>query len=130
MSLYIYNMHLQFSGDGDSNVFARVCDRVSYGRHVVKIECANHMTRCVNEKLHKLAKNTAFPLKDRKLLTLKSDGLTRLERIVRGVRVTVKNVNALEGVNAVKLREQLINVPYHVFGQHHNCRYNISFTTQ
>lgn len=33
-------------GDGDSSVYVRIVERVPYGRQIVKIECANHMTRC------------------------------------------------------------------------------------
>ncbi|KAF5284973.1 hypothetical protein FQR65_LT13362 [Abscondita terminalis] len=41
-------------GDGDSSVYARIVEFVSYGRSVVKLECANHVTRCYTSQLHKI----------------------------------------------------------------------------
>ncbi|CAH1957158.1 unnamed protein product [Acanthoscelides obtectus] len=104
-------------GDGDSSVYARIVERVPYGRHVEKIECANYMTRCVNDKLHKLVANTSFPLEMRKKLTDKQNGVSRIERIVKGVRTAIiRNVK-----NANALRLEISNIPNHVFGRHTNC---------
>ncbi|CAG9820787.1 unnamed protein product [Phaedon cochleariae] len=105
-------------GDGDSSVYARIVERVAYGRQVIKIECANHMTRCVSDKLHKISTNTVYPLAARKLLTSKgTEGISRLGRLVKGVRTAVKtNLNQPNS-----LRQELRNAPYHIFGRHENC---------
>ncbi|XP_045475419.1 uncharacterized protein LOC123681212 [Harmonia axyridis] len=105
-------------GDGDSSVYSRVVEKVPYGRQVIKIECANHMTRCVSDKLHKLAKNTAFEIFNRKMLTKKIKNITNVERLVKSVRIIVKNNKN----DVVMLRRDLGNAPYHIFGNHENCR--------
>lgn len=98
-------------------MYAKIVEGVPYGRQVVKIECANHMTRCVSDKLHKLVKNTAYPLDMRKLLNEKVDGISRLERLVKGVRTAIKNNTK----NPDYLRKDILNSPYHIFGQHDKC---------
>ncbi|KAK5639970.1 hypothetical protein RI129_010781 [Pyrocoelia pectoralis] len=56
-----YGLHYKFVvGDGDSSVYTRIIERVSYGRSVIKLECANHATRAVTSNLYKLIKNTTF----------------------------------------------------------------------
>lgn len=85
---------------------------------MIKIECANHMTRCVSDKLHKLAKNTAFEIFNRKMLTKKIKNITNVERLVKSVRIIVKNNKN----DVVMLRSDLGNAPYHIFGNHENCR--------
>lgn len=101
------------------SVFARIVEKVPYGRQVEKIECAKHMTRCVSDKLHKLAKSTSYLLQMRKLLSDKASGISRIERLVKGVRTAIKR-NAL---NPEKIREEVKNAPMHVFGRHTKCRY-------
>lgn len=93
-------------------------EQVPYGRLVEKIECANHMTRCVSEKLHKLASNTAFPIESRRLLKQKYKNITQIERIVRTVRIIIKNNENQPNL----LRKDLLNAPYHIFGSHDSCR--------
>ncbi|XP_044759630.1 uncharacterized protein LOC123317261 [Coccinella septempunctata] len=111
-------MYKYLIGDGDSSVYARVVEKVSYGRDVVKIQCANHMTRCVSDKLHRLSKNTSFNISNRKILTKKDGPISNIERLVKSVRTIVKN-NAQD---TVMLRNDLRNALYHVFGNHSNCR--------
>lgn len=99
-------------------MYARIVERVPYGRQVIKIECANHMTRCVSDKLHKLAHNTSYPLAARKLLLEKKNGISRLERLIKGVRTAIKNNKN----NVDSLRAELRNAPFHIFGNHENCK--------
>ncbi|XP_039290407.1 uncharacterized protein LOC111056373 [Nilaparvata lugens] len=117
-------IYKNYIGDGDSSVYAKIQEGCSYGRYVQKIECANHVTRALNDNLHKVAENTQFPLSSRKLLSKPAPGETvsRLERIVKGVRTAIKeagvNRNAQDMVN---LRATLKNAPDHVFGNHNKC---------
>lgn len=73
-------------------MFAKIQEGCSYGRYVCKLECANHMTRALSDNLHKLATNTQYPLESRKLLlgAAKGGNISRLERIVKGVRTSIK----------------------------------------
>lgn len=105
-------------GDGDSSVYAKIVEKVAYGRQVIKIECANHMTRCLSDKLHKLSSNTSFAIINRKALLKKDKSITNVERLVKSVRTIVKNNKS----DPASLRRDLANAPYHVLGNHENCR--------
>lgn len=114
-----------YIGDGDSSVFARIQEKCRYGRFVTKVECANHMTRCLSDNLHKLAVNTKYPLEARRLLTSTPEGktITRLERLVKGVRAAVKHAGPTRSLQDItNLRNDLKNAPNHVFGDHNVCR--------
>lgn len=50
-------MYKYYIGDGDSSVYARKVEKVSYGRDVIKLECANHITRNLHDGLRKLVAN-------------------------------------------------------------------------
>nr|CAI5836029.1 unnamed protein product [Callosobruchus analis] len=74
------------------------------------------MTRCVSEKLHKLSANTSIPLSIRKLLTERISGVSRIERMVKGVRTAIRrNIG-----DPTALRGEVSNIPNHVFGRHDN----------
>ncbi|XP_039278729.1 uncharacterized protein LOC120350228 [Nilaparvata lugens] len=117
-------IYKNYIGDGDSSMYAKIQEGCSYGRYIQKIECTNHVTRALNDNLHKVAENTQFPLSSWKLLSKPAPGETvsRLERIVKGVRTAIKgagvNRNAQDMVN---LRATLKNAPDHVFGNHNKC---------
>src|SRR5207249_2798276 len=49
--------YMKLIGDGDSNVMHKIRENVPYGRHVEKIECANHCVRNYTSKLYDLLKN-------------------------------------------------------------------------
>lgn len=101
-------------------MFAKIKEKVPYGRLVEKIECANHMTRCASDKLHKLAKNTKYALNARRILTKTVSGISNLERLVKTIRILIKNAGRDQ--NVAQLRRRLINAPFHIFGNHANCR--------
>ena len=101
-------------GDGDSSVHHAVRNGVpSYGRHVQKLECANHAVKCFRGHLEKLAKdNPQFKGKH---------GLTsnKMQQLARGMRCAIKNHSGTGDV--AKLRQDLRNCPCHCFGDHRNC---------
>lgn len=111
-------MYKYYIGDGDSSVYARIVEKVSYGRDVIKLECANHITRNLHDGLRKLASNKHFPIHVRKILTYGSP--SPLERLVKGVRTAIKECGKTHNVHI--LREDLKNAPFHVLGSHKNCR--------
>ncbi|XP_054265988.1 uncharacterized protein LOC128988593 [Macrosteles quadrilineatus] len=118
-------VYKHYIGDGDSSVFARIQEKCRYGRFVTKVECANHMTRCLSDGLHKLCTNTKFPLESRKILTSVPEGktITRLERLVKGVRAAIKHAGPTRSLQDIALlRQDLKNAPNHVFGDHSVCR--------
>lgn len=96
-----YGMYYKhYIGDGDSSVFARIQEGCRYGRHVTKVECANHMTRALSDNLHKLSTNTKYPLESRRLLSGIPENRTinRLERLVKGVRAAIKEAGKLNNI--------------------------------
>lgn len=101
-------------GDGDSSTYARIKQGVRYGRDVIKLECANHMVRNYTDKLHRISKDTSFPLTVRKELT---PVIPRLTKAARGAIANSASEN-----NTTQLREDLRNGQYHVFGDHSKCR--------
>lgn len=117
-------LYLNYLGDGDSSVFARIQEQVSYGRYVQKIECSNHITRAFSDGLHKLARNTLYPLEGRRVLTETVGGVTRIERLVKGVRTAIKSAATLDDkVEACSvLRQDVSNALNHVCGKHDKCR--------
>lgn len=113
-----------YIGDGDSSVYAKIQEGCTYGRYVQKIECANHVTRALNDNLHKVAENTQFPLLSRQLLSKPAPGesVSRLERIVKGVRTAIKEAGVTKNAQDISnLRATLKNAPDHVFGNHQKC---------
>lgn len=118
-------VYKNYIGDGDSSVFARIQEGYKHGRYVQKVECANHVTRALNDNLHKLAENTTYPLSSRQLLSKPAEGdtISRLERIVKGVRTAIKEagVSSNQTVNS-QLSSDIRNAPDHVFGNHTRCR--------
>ncbi|XP_063216747.1 uncharacterized protein LOC134527749 [Bacillus rossius redtenbacheri] len=117
-------VYLNYLGDGESSVFARIQEQVSYGRYVQKIECSNHMTRAFSDGLHKLARNTLYPLEGRRILTENVEGVSRLERLVKGVRTAIKSAAALDdkAEACAVLRTDVANALNHVCGRHEQCR--------
>lgn len=102
-------------GDGDSSTYIKIQQNVHYGRQVVKLECANHAVKNYTGKLHKIAKDTAHPLSGRKLLS------QLIPRLTRAARCAITNAGCGDH-NSEMLREDLRNGPFHVFGDHSNCR--------
>ncbi|KAK5643173.1 hypothetical protein RI129_007018 [Pyrocoelia pectoralis] len=65
----IYGIRYKYVvGDGDSSVYARIQEKVSYGRSVIKLECANHCVRAYTAALHCLIKNRQFQIESRNIL--------------------------------------------------------------
>ncbi|KAF2902801.1 hypothetical protein ILUMI_03384 [Ignelater luminosus] len=81
--------------------------------YVVKVECANRITRAFTSNLHKLASNTKFPIAARRILKV------RISRLTAAVRRAMQG----SGNNyATQLCEDLKYVPQHVFGSHTKCK--------
>lgn len=106
--------------DGDSCTYKSILDANPYNSIVVeKIECTNHLLRNYCTKLDELAKNTSQPLRLRKVL---SQNILRLRRSVTGA--VKHNVQTEKTFNEkiTDLKEDLLNGPNHVFGNHSACK--------
>lgn len=104
-----------FVGDGDSSVYARIMEKVPYGRTVLKMECANHCVRNYTGHLHTLASDKNFPLEARKLLK------SVIPRLTSAARGAIRHCGEV-GESAEDLCKDLRNGPRHVFGDHSECR--------
>jgi len=104
----------KFIGDGDSNVYKKLLENVQYnGKSVQKIECANHCCRNYTGGLHKVAANTSYPATQRRILK------QRIPRLTAAARGAIRQNSDTKNVN--KLRDDLRNGQFHVFGDHSKC---------
>lgn len=107
-------------GDGDSSVYAKIRQEVpGWGPHVKKLECANHVCKCLRSNLEKVVSEN--PQYKGKHHLSKSARI----RIVSAVRCSIRMRSAEAKENrsaaAKKLRADIMNSVHHVFGYHENC---------
>lgn len=114
-------------GDGDSSVMSALNDAQPYGHltTIKKVECSNHLLRNYCTKLRSLTKKTEnkhgpVPILLRKRL---DSNILRLQKAIKGAvdyssKMTDKTMS--EKVNSLK--EDLLNGPCHIFGDHSNCK--------
>nr|CAD7203603.1 unnamed protein product [Timema douglasi] len=113
-SARMHNLRYKYIvSDGDSSTYAKIQHNVTYGRQVIKLECANHMVRNYTDKLHKIIRDTVHDITARKELS------QLIPRLTKGARAAI--TDAGDNVsNSDVLRDGL----YHVFGQHSNCKHD------
>ena len=107
-----------FIGDGDSSTYLSLIAGVpGWGHAIKKCECANHAIKCYRGSLEKLVgEKTHYKGKGR-LTESMCKRLTRAARCAIKMRSTLTDRTA-----AVRLLQQdLLNGPYHYFGDHSNC---------
>lgn len=102
-----------FIGDGDSSVHKKLREMVSYGKHIEKIECANHAIKNYNKAL---SRQQGVSKAIRKSLTRPV-----IQRLVKAARAAIIH-NSKNGKDSTCLREELRNGPLHVFGNHKHCK--------
>lgn len=49
-------------GFGDSSVYVRITEKGTYNRDIIKLECANYITRILHDDLRKVISNKYYPL--------------------------------------------------------------------
>lgn len=106
--------YLQFIGDGDSSVYAKIRSEVSYGSDVSKIECRNHTVKNFGKALYKVKGDSRVSAEARKLLT--ANKIKELQDFC--IRAIFSNAHNMD---VESLKKDLQNGPYHVFGIHTNC---------
>ena len=105
-------------GDGDSSVHSRIYNNLPvWGHAVVKVECANHATKCLRSNLERLVSDKPH-YKGAKLL---SQG--QRIRLVTAVRCAIKMRSAepVHSDRVKKLKHDIMNSVNHVFGHHEQC---------
>nr|CAD7418241.1 unnamed protein product [Timema poppensis] len=101
--------------DGNSRTYAKIQRNVTYERQVIKLECASHIVRNYTDKFNKIIKYTVHDITAHKELS------QLIPRLTKGARAVITDAGDNVSKNDV-LRDDLRNGPYHVFGQHLNCR--------
>lgn len=112
--------YARFVGDGDSNVHKKLLDSRPYLNITVeKIECKNHLFRNMCNKIRDLVRDKKFGnIALRKII---GSEMLRLRLDIATAIKYRKNENTSEQKKIIALREDIINAPFHVFGQHEKC---------
>ncbi|KAJ8671989.1 hypothetical protein QAD02_003248 [Eretmocerus hayati] len=122
----IYN---KFIGDGDSNFYKILKSANPYGEWNImpkKIECTNHLLRNFCKKIDKISK--LKPTKGRKKYYYEareviSKKVMTLRQALVGAIDRLRSTTELSSQQKVKrLKLEIENIPYHVFGDHRGCR--------
>lgn len=117
-SVEFYNLrYLKVISDGDSSTYAKLLEHKPYqDRHIVKIECTNHLHRNVYKAIEKAVKGCPRGLN--------KYVCSNLERIRKDISCAIqyrKNQDKTESEKISLLKSDLSNVLHHVFGDHTNC---------
>ncbi|KAK9685426.1 hypothetical protein QE152_g38052 [Popillia japonica] len=112
-SIEMHNLkHATFVGDGDSNVYCKLKERVTYGLEINKIEYSNHVIENYGKFLFELKKDNSINCSARNMLT--SDKIKKLQQSLQ------KCIYSANG-NVEKMNQFIANVPFHVFDDHATC---------
>lgn len=110
-------------GDGDSSVHRKLVDALPYGpsQLVQKIECRNHILRNYSSRLQAICLNRKVGnVVQRNFLR---QNLKRLRYAVTSALKHRKGQVELPRYRRVEeLRKDIVNGPYHVFGDHSACK--------
>lgn len=101
-------------GDGDSSTYKKIKENVSYGRHVIKRECANHVIKNYTKALFNLQKQLGN--NGKKILS--NAKIMKLKLVARMAIIH----NAKNELGIEFLRDDLKNGPKHVFNIHTHCK--------
>lgn len=108
--------YLQFIADGDSSVFYKIKQKVTYGNDVKKIECTNHALKNYGKNIRKVKNDTTNDAKGRKILTLKKIGA-----LTKRAQCSIYEHAKKENPDPNLLREDLRLGLHHVFEDHSAC---------
>ncbi|VDI52914.1 Hypothetical predicted protein [Mytilus galloprovincialis] len=110
--------YMHFIADGDSSIHAQIMERVPvWGKFVQKMECANHITKCLRGNLENLVnENPSYKGKG------KLCKRTRI-RIVSAVRCSIRRRSSEKNKTlAIKnLEHDIRNTTSHIYGDHTRC---------
>nr|XP_034194696.1 uncharacterized protein LOC117610952 [Osmia lignaria]XP_034194697.1 uncharacterized protein LOC117610952 [Osmia lignaria] len=115
--------------DGDSSVYKKILDNDPYKDymvHIRKIECTNHLLRNFSRKINDIVAKGRY----KELRAVVKDNALRLRTgIKKAAEYRFKEKIRL--VDQIKnLKEDMKNVPSHVFGEHKECQKLAYFCTK
>lgn len=108
--------------DGDSSVYKRILESRPYKHFTVeKVECKNHLLRnmCTRMKAVACSKTQKSSVLLRKKI---GDSILRCRVAVTKAKDYRKTENRLINEKIDCLREDILNIPSHIFGEHKQCK--------
>lgn len=110
--------YMTLIADGDSSVYAHIQEEVPiWGKHVSKLECSNHVCKCLRSSLEKLVADNPLYKGAHKL----SKSIRM--RITSAVRcaIRMRSTNTDRKIASKLLAHDIKNSIHHIFGNHSNC---------
>ena len=106
--------YINIIADGDSSVYSTLLENVPiWGKDIKKLECANHICKCVRSNLEKLVQEKP---------QYKGKGkLTKLNRIRLSTAIRCAIKMRSKSKDHRQLKKDIINSIYHILGFHSNC---------
>ena len=109
---------MRIVGDGDSSVYPTLLLNVPiWGRDITKLECANHACKCYRGALERLVQDNSSYKGAGKLTKKMRQRLVSAARCA--IKMRSKDTNRKQAIKS--LERDLLNGPYHCFGQHDRC---------
>ena len=109
---------MRIVGDGDSSVYPTLLLNVPiWGRDITKLECANHACKCYRGALERLVQDNSSYKGAGKLTKKMRQRLVSAARCA--IKMRSKDTNRKQTIKS--LEKDLLNGPYHCFGQHDRC---------
>lgn len=120
MSMAMYCMrYTRFTGDSDASVLEAISSSGPYGNiPVEKVKCYNHLLRNYCNKLKKLSMKSSQ--RNPKLIKLRRLIGGSVLRLRFGISKAVDHHRENNG-SILELQKDILNAPYHVFGEHSKC---------
>lgn len=118
----MYNVrYAKLIGDGDSSVYKKLLECRPYKSLTVqKVECKNHLLRNMCTRLKTIA--TSKTAKPSVCLRKKiGSNLLRCRTAISKATEHRKKENVSTEARVENLRQDILNIPSHVFGEHKNC---------
>ena len=113
--------------DGDSSSIRKIIDADPYGIPIKKMFCANHTLRSLIKNLKNIAKRLYSSTRQKVRKYLRDKFLSSLGRIQKGIKAAATYNRNDSGPQTTEerisnLKSDIMNCPYHIFGNHDNCR--------
>lgn len=123
-------IYSQIVCDADSNVYKRIVDNNVYREENIipeRILCTNHLLRNLCRKLNAVSKITQGRApRIKEFVSTRNIVKTNVSYIRQSVEDAVERWRTTENItwkNKIKeLRQDILNIPDHVFGEHKNCK--------
>lgn len=121
MSIEMHNLRYKtIIGDGDSSVYKKIQTAKPYGPtyFIQKIECRNHVLRNFCTKIREISKT---PRSDMSIRNFLRQNILKFRTAVVSAIKYRKNENVSLQQKIEYLKNDILNGPAHIFGEHSNC---------